>query len=190
MIGRFVVGALGLVASTGALAADTPGSAKTVRDAANLNVLQSYYPKRALAAREQGPVGFRVKLDASGQPTECQVTQTSGYPLLDKETCDLITLRGVFKKPEGISGSQVATYNGVVDWRLPASVGTASAPPAAPLAAVAAPEKKICKKVNRTGSLVATERVCMTARQWNKASDESKELWEGVQGRHGSSKGN
>lgn len=180
---------VGLFASVPAMA-DTANTAQAARDANNLNVLQAYYPTRALAAREQGPVGFQVKIDASGQPTECRVTQSSGYPLLDKETCDLITLRAVFKRPEGISGSQVATYQGVVNWKLPASMSIPTVDPSTRLAAAVAPEKKVCRKVTRTGSLVSTERVCMTPTQWRKQSDESKEEWDALQGRKGSTNGN
>ncbi len=170
--------------------AQTPNAAQNARDAANLNVLQAYYPARALAAREQGPVGFRVKIDASGQPTECQVTQSSGYPLLDKETCDLITLRAVFKPNANISGSQVSTHDGVVNWTLPASMNITTVPSTQRLAAAVAPEKKVCKKTTRTGSLVATERVCMTPSEWKRQSDESRQIWEEVQGRKGSTAGN
>ena len=171
-------------------AADTSQSLQAVRDAANLSVLQSYYPKRALAAREQGQVGFRVKIDASGQPTECQVTRSSGYPLLDKETCDLITLRAVFKKADGLSGSQVSTHEGVVNWKLPDSMTIVQKGAPSPVAAANLPEKKICRKTPVTGSLVRTERVCMSASQWKRQSDENKQLWEEVQGRKGSTTGN
>ena len=168
---------LGLFAATPAIA-DTGSAAEAARNANNLHVLQSYYPKRALAAREQGSVGFQVKIDASGQPTECQVTRSSGYPLLDRETCDLITLRAVFKRPEGLSGSQVSTHQGVVNWRLPDSMTIVQSGAPRPVASAEAPEKKICKKTPVTGSLVRTERVCMTSKQWRKASDESREDWE------------
>ena len=165
-------------------------TAEAARNAANLNILQQYYPTRALAAREQGPVGFQVKIDASGQPTECRVTQSSGYPLLDKETCDLITLRAVFKRPPGISGSQVATHQGVVNWQLPESMNIKTVDSSTRVAVAVAPEKKVCKKTTRTGSLVATERVCMTPTQWRRASDESKEMWQEIQGAKGSTTGN
>lgn len=170
--------------------AETTNATKAARDAANLSVLQSYYPKRALAAREQGQVGFQVKIDASGQPTECQVTRSSGYPLLDKETCDLITLHAVFKRPEGISPSQVSTHQGVVNWTLPDSMQIVTNGAPRPVASASRAEKKICRKVPRTGSLVSTERVCMTSSQWKKQSDESKQGWEELQGRRGSTSGN
>ncbi len=170
--------------------AETTRTAQAARDAANLSVLHQYYPKRALAAREQGQVGFIVKIDASGQALECQVTHSSGYPLLDKETCDLITLRAVFKRPDGISGSQVSTHEGVVNWKLPDSMTIVTTGSPRPVASASAPEKKICKKTARTGSLVATERVCMTPSQWKRQSDESKQAWEESQGRKGSTNGN
>ena len=148
MFKRFLFLSAGLVVAMPA-AAETSTAAQDARNAANLNVLQSYYPKRALAAREQGSVGFRVKIDASGQASECQVTRSSGYPLLDKETCDLITLRAVFKRPEGVSGSQVSTHEGVVNWKLPDSMTIVTNGSPQRVASAAPPEKKVCKKTTK-----------------------------------------
>src|SRR4051794_2215227 len=75
-----------------AQASDAPAS----RNAANMDVLRKFYPPRALAAHEQGSVGFSVTIGKDGHPTECNVTKSSGYPLLDQETCQLITLHAEF----------------------------------------------------------------------------------------------
>jgi TonB family protein len=178
------------LAASAPVAAETSSAAQDARNQWMQSVVTAYYPKRALANREQGSVGFRIKIDSSGQTTECEVTKSSGFPLLDKETCDLITLRAVFKRPEGVSGSQLSTYEGVVTWTLPNSVAISGTAPSKSMANAAPVEKKVCKKVARTGSLVASDRVCMTATQWKRQTDESKELWEGLQGKAGSSHGN
>jgi hypothetical protein len=53
-----------------------------------------------------------------------------------------------------------------------------------------ASEKMICKRVPATGSNVATERVCATRRDWDKARSETREGWDELQGRKGSTNGN
>ena len=154
----------------------------------NWDVFLKLYPQRALAAHEEGAVGFLVTLDSQGMVTGCQVTHSSGHPLLDEETCKLITLNAVFKPDPGSSPSQTRTSEGVINWRLPASM-TVVAPPT-PVTAANAPEKVICKKSVRTGTLAGFERTCMTQREWNRQSDETKQTWDEIQGRKGSTKGN
>jgi TonB family protein len=179
---------LGLVASVPAFA-QTPDAA-TARNAKNWDTLMKLYPPRALAAREQGLVGFMVKLDKDGQPRECQVTHSSGHPLLDQETCKLITLHVVFKPNGAASGSQLSTHQGVINWRLPNSASLVNATPPKPVTVANAPDKIICKRVPRTGSNVGTERVCMARRDWQTSSEESRREFEELQGKKGSTSGN
>ena len=155
-------------------------SAKQKRDAKNWDVLQSMYPKRALANREEGLVGFTVKIDAAGSPTECKVTHTSGHPLLDQETCQLIMIHATFKKPDGISLSQQRLYEGVVNWKLPSTPLAAVPASPAPIAASAAPEPIICKRTPKIGTLAAFERTCMTEKEWVKATAETQDYWQDV----------
>ena len=156
---------------------------KALRDARNWDVLHKLYPTRALAAREEGLVGFTVRIDSSGSPTACKITHTSGHPLLDLETCQLIMVHATFKRPAGASLSQQRTYEGVVNWRLPATPRTAVAAPPKPIAAAAAPEEMICRRIPKTGSNVAFERQCMTKSEWQRASSSSRDPWEQLQGR-------
>ena len=170
-----------------AQAADADAS----RNSANMDVLQKHYPARALAAHEQGSVGFTVKIDKDGHPTECSVTKSSGFPLLDEETCQLITLHAVFDTAPALSGSQVSTHAGVVDWKLPSSGSAPAAAPASGQATLAdAQDKVVCKRVPATGSNVGYERVCATRRSWDKARAEVQESWDELQGRKGSTSGN
>lgn len=164
--------------------------AKGTRDAKNWDVLHQMYPARAILAREEGLVGFKVRIDAAGSATECTVTHTSGHPLLDQETCQLIMKHATFKRPEGVSLSQERSYEGVVNWKLPTT--SKSAPVASPqrIAAGAGPEKVICKRIPKTGTLSAFERTCLTESEWKKATDQSREHWDELQGRKGMTNGN
>lgn len=177
---RIVLAAAVLGAST-ANSAPAPAPAQTVTT--NWEVFQKLYPPRAIAAHEEGLVGFVVTLDNQGAVRRCQVTHSSGHPLLDEETCKLITMNAVFKPDPGLSPSQTKTSEGVINWKLPASVAT-PAPPK-PVAVAAAPEKMICKKSIRIGTLAAVERTCMTPSEWSKQSDAQKQFWDEQQGRKG-----
>ena len=190
--GWFVVAA-GLLATTVSAtqangpSAPVPDQAKMERDAKNWEVLHKMYPKRALAAGEQGLVGFLVGIDAAGSPTKCQITHTSGYKLLDEETCKLIMVHATFKRPEGLSLSQERTYEGVVNWKLPSTPLAAVPEIPKPVVAAAAPEPQICKRTTRIGTLAGFERTCMTQRQWDKATKETQDYWNDLQGRKGHS---
>ena len=188
MLTKPMIGTVALLWAVGG-AAQAPDD-KAARDSKNWQVLQQMYPARAIMAREEGLVGFRVRIDASGSATQCQVTHSSGHPLLDQETCQLITLHAVFKPAASVSGSQERSYEGVVNWKLPTS--PLSAVPAAPqrIAAGTGPEKVICKRVKKTGSNAAFERTCLTQREWERATDESRAPWDEMQGRKGMTNGN
>lgn len=145
-----------------------------MRDERNWSVLHRLYPRRALEAREEGLVGFTVRIDSRGDPTQCRITQSSGHPLLDMETCQLIMVHADFKRPSGGSRSQQRWYEGVVNWKLPAA--TAAAPVASPpIASKAEVDEMICKRFPRTGSNVAIDRVCMRKSEWSR---ESGTLWQ------------
>src|SRR3954447_10224718 len=137
---------------------------QAAQNASNWDIFLKLYPKRALDAREEGAVGFTVTLDSKGDVANCQVTHSSGHPLLDQETCKLVTLNAQFKPDPSLGPSQTKTHEGVITWKLPNSTATLAAPQA--IAATDAPEKVICKKSPTTGSLAASERVCMTQREW------------------------
>jgi len=180
-----IVGAAFFAAAS--VAAQTPNQ-QAVKNDAMWNAFLKLYPPRALKAREEGAVGFLVTLNNKGDVTNCQVTHSSGHPLLDEETCKLVTLNAVFKADPTISPSQSRTHEGIITWKLPNSTTALNAPQA--VEASAAPEKVVCKKIVKTGTLSGFERTCMTPTEWAKQSDEQKELWAEIQGKKGSSSGN
>ena len=150
---------------------------KVVRDAQNWNILHKLYPARALAAGEEGLVGFTVKIDGRGDPTSCKITHTSGFPLLDLETCKLIMVHATFKRPTGSTPSQQRSYEGVVNWKLPRSPLAAAPEALKPIAEAKAPEEMICKRITPTGSNIPSERVCMRKSEWQRVSEETKRVY-------------
>lgn len=183
---RFLITAAGLLVSTPALA-QAPSAAAAAQNKLNWDIFLKLYPKRALEAREEGAVGFKVTLDSKGEVADCQITHSSGHPLLDQETCKIITLNALFKPDPSLGPSQTKSHEGMIAWKLPDS----STPLAAPTAIASADEldKVICKKSVITGSLASTERTCMSRRDWNRMSDDAKEMWRDIQGKKGSSHG-
>ncbi len=170
------------LAEAAALTAQT-SNPKAARDAINWEIFQKLYPPRAIAAHEEGAVGFIVSLDSKGDVTNCEVTHSSGHPLLDAETCKIVTLNAVFKADPGLGPSQTRTHEGLITWKLPAST-TVLAPPQ-PVTALTAPEKMVCKKNVKAGTLAGYERICMTPTEWAKQSDEMKQPYDELQGKKG-----
>ena len=168
-------------------AAGQPAPPSNAQDALNWDVLLSLYPPRAIAAREEGAVGFIVTLDNKGDVTRCQVTHTSGHPLLDDETCKLITMNATFKPDPNLGPSQSKTHEGMIAWKLPHWATILPQPK--PVAAATKPEQVVCRKNLRMGTLSGYERICMTPTEWAKQSDDMKQPYEEMQGRKGSSGG-
>lgn len=133
------------------------------------------YPPRAKAAGEQGDVVFRADYDKKGSILSCEVTKSSGYKRLDIETCELIVKHARFK-PELLNGGKriEGVQTGLVEWRIPGAP-----PPAAGQARRQAafdnPDKIICKKIPRGGSLVIMSKQCLTKREWEFQSDEARD---------------
>ncbi len=180
------IGILGLALVVAATAqAETPAE-RTARLAQNWDTLQQYYPARARKAGEQGLVGFNIRIDKDGQPTNCEVTHSSGFRHLDDETCQLVLIHAKFKPMKDAQGRKINfVTEGVVNWQIPGASG-----PTVPLAPVAvtlanAPEKMICKRNVKIGTLAGGERTCMTKRDWERMSDEMMAPygeWQGAKG--------
>lgn len=173
------IAVLGLVLLASVAAqAETPAE-KALREAKNYDTLMAYYPKRALAAGEQGLVGFTIRLDKAGQPTNCEVTHSSGFRQLDDETCQVVLIHAVFKPVKDGDGNKVnQVTEGVINWKIPGAAVNTVAP--VKVTAANAPEKMICKRELRQGTLVGYERTCMTKRDWQRLSDQMKEPWEEI----------
>ena len=177
------IGVTALVAASPVEARETPAEA-AAREASNRDFVLKHYPPRARAAGEQGRVYFTVTLDRDARLTSCEVTRSSGFPLLDEETCELMVAHAVFKRVTDANGRLVRnpTHEGAINWKLPE--GEASAATPQKLASLARPERLVCRRISKTGSLAATERRCLTQRQWDQgdqyARDEVRRLQDAV----------
>lgn len=132
------------------------------------------YPARALAAGEQGDVEFRASYNKHGYVLDCEVTRSSGHRLLDNETCEIIVQHARFKPaPLNEGKARRGLLNGLFEWRIPG----ASQPNALKWAdgSDRMPEKLICQRVLRAGSMVLYKKQCLTKRDWEIQSDEAKE---------------
>jgi TonB family protein len=132
------------------------------------------YPPRALAAGEQGTVQFRASHDKKGSVSDCEVTKSSGHRRLDAETCELIVRHARFK-PELLYKGEVreGVQNGIVEWKIPGLEATSAVKTAD--AAPALPEKLICKRSTKPGSIILQRKQCLTKSEWEMQADEAKE---------------
>ena len=174
---------LSALASTTGLAVDASQPVQS----RNGEFIFRQYPPRAKAAGEQGTVKFRTEVDARGNVMSCKVVGSSGYRRLDDETCEMIVDHATFKPTYDSEGkAREAIHDGIANWRLP-GVTAAAAPK---MAAAESPDKIICKRIPKTGSLVTHSRLCMTAREWEHKADQFQDDWGSLQGRYGSTHGN
>jgi TonB family protein len=159
-------------------AAEQTVDQRAAQNALNWDIFLKLYPKRALAAREEGAVGFNVTLDSKGEVTRCQVTHTSGHPLLDEETCQIVTMNAQFNPDPSLSPSQTRTHEGLIAWKLPA--GATVLEPPKPVAVAKAPEQVMCKRTVRVGTLAGFERTCMTPTEWARRTEQEREAWDDI----------
>lgn len=167
----------------------TMAAAQAQSGAQDWQLLFKGYPPEALARGEQGVVGFKLKLDQDGNPTSCEVTQSSGYASLDGQTCRLILDHAEFKGVRDTSGNKVsAQYVGAVNWKLP-NGQAAPAPAKTTMASADDPNKLICKRQLKTGTLASYERLCYTKAQWETLRDQTRREWGDDQVSRGSQSG-
>ena len=82
-------------------------------------VKQSDYPKE-LRVGESGLTGFRLYIGSDGRPTRCVITSTSGYPVLDARTCEVLMKRARFEPGrDGYNRPIESNYSNRVRWIAP-----------------------------------------------------------------------
>jgi len=78
------------------------------------------YPAEAVKQGIEGTVTFEAKVDASGKPTACRITVSSGSPILDRRTCEIVEAKGQFRPAVGPGGKAVAgRYSNRAIWKMP-----------------------------------------------------------------------
>jgi periplasmic protein TonB len=89
------------------------------------------YPAQALREERQGTVAFTLQIDARGAVTNCTVTESSGTPALDEETCRLITLRAKFQPAKNKQGRAITgKFSNRVRWQIPTKIAARATYPA------------------------------------------------------------
>ena len=152
-----------IAAAPGLAQTDTAAHDAMVRT--NDKIQFAAYPRESLRRGEEGVVGINVLTDSQGRLRDCAVTKTSGYRALDEASCDLLLEHmrmRPYLAPNG--GGVVRRQDGQVVWKLPPGYAAAGKP--GPPGQKIAAERKICHVQTKTGSLVASQRVCLTKAQW------------------------
>jgi protein TonB len=78
------------------------------------------YPSRDLREGNQGVTQFTLTIGVDGRVQSCTVTASSGFPGLDKATCDNVSRRARFEPAIDGSGNRVTgTYSNRIRWQIP-----------------------------------------------------------------------
>lgn len=68
------------------------------------------YPEEALMAGRSGTVGVRLKIEPDGTVSDCTVLESSGTPILDKQTCAVAERRGRYTPAMSHDGRQLWSF--------------------------------------------------------------------------------
>ena len=83
-------------------------------------VTSNDYPARDLREGNAGVTGFRLAIGSDGTVLSCTITASSGFPGLDRATCDNLSHRARFEPASDGSGAKVAgSYANNIRWVIP-----------------------------------------------------------------------
>jgi len=83
-------------------------------------VTQRDYPKAARGTGARGETAFRLTVDAEGRAVTCTITASSGFQLLDDQTCQMLRQRARFKPARDGNDNPIPfTWNSWFVWELP-----------------------------------------------------------------------
>jgi hypothetical protein len=78
------------------------------------------YPRADLASENEGTTTFLLNVGANGSATGCRIIDSSGFPSLDKRTCELLLGRTAFHPArDGAGGPVPSFYVNRILWRVP-----------------------------------------------------------------------
>jgi protein TonB len=126
------------LAQTGAAAAGGVPQATPIGNPASWFPADAY-PPAAKTAGMEGRTAFLIDVDAKGRVTGCNITSSSGSPLLDSTTCNLLVVNARFRPAHDASGNTVpGVWTSAMVWKLtaappaqPEGIGTEDGPSAA-----------------------------------------------------------
>jgi TonB family protein len=177
----FILVAANLTVGAAVQAAASDERDQYVRASKNGEFLSAFYPAGALKRGEQGRVGFKIAVERGGWISLCEVTQSSGFRALDRETCEIIVQYAKVQPVRTADGKAVrAVQDGYISWRLPRSA-TKVAVPSARLAS--RPDPIVCRRDPTAGSLINKTIQCLTAKEWGRQQDFNKDFWQEIQGK-------
>ena len=146
---------------------------KSLREAKVARIVAQNYPHAALKRGEEGDVSFEVELEPDGKLRSCAITRSSGFPLLDNATCEMMVRNAQFIGGHEKNGRRArSSHSGVVAWKLPPGYVKAAAPP--PSAQPQLAEKLICRRAPKNGSLYITTKTCLTGAEWKQAAEHAR----------------
>lgn len=138
-------------------------------------IVAQNYPADSLARGEQGVVHFSVALDESGRLERCAVTRSSGYPRLDRATCDMLVRHGQFRAAADAHGNRHPTVHlGQVAWRHPDGAAVAPPPPTDVSQSELASLELICRRDLKNGSIIIKTKYCLSRSDWRRAYDNAR----------------
>jgi TonB family protein len=184
---RFCVFA-SIIAVSSAVAAAPSADSPSVRQAANGEFITRHYPYGALQKGEYGKVSFELTVEPDGALGGCEVTRSSGFATLDRETCEFIVKYAKLKPVLNREGrASRAVQQGFINWQLPAGARKAPTPASLrkiPLDRFGKPidmNRTVCRTTPRTGSRVGSTKVCMTRTEWARSERENRERVQDLQ---------
>ena len=78
------------------------------------------YPADAVRKRQQGIVGVRISVDETGGVSRCTIAKSSGVPILDSTTCDILRTRVHYEPARDRTGRAITGSDRVkIKWVLP-----------------------------------------------------------------------
>ena len=167
-----------VLSSAAVAVADSDAS---VRSSANGEFISRHYPPGAYKRGEQGRVGFRLTIEPDGSLGTCDVTESSGFATLDKETCEVMLRYASFTPVHNADGRAIRTVRpGYIVWKL-----RDGAPQLATTDAVTMPkpEQVLCKRTPTTGSLIQRTKQCMTRVEWARNRRQNQDTIDEIQGK-------
>ena len=174
-----MLGVLILASSLIAISSSTAAQAETDLEAKNREFLVKNYPPGALKRGEQGRVSFRLTIEPDGSLGQCQVTESSGFSGLDNETCEIMIFNARLKPVRDDSGRAIrSSQNGFIVWRLPEGTQAVASSTAQTMPK---PDEVICKRSQKTGSLIAKTKQCMTREEWARNELNTRDQVENIQ---------
>lgn len=164
-----------------AFAAGPNSAEQVVRQSTNGEFISKHYPPDAYKRGEQGKVAFRLTVEPDGSLGTCDVTESSGFATLDKETCEVMLRYARLKPVRNSDGRAIrATQAGFIVWKLRDGAAPAAA---AQAQTMLKPDQIICKRTETTGSLIRRTKQCMTRAEWARNQRQNQDNIDEFQGK-------